>query len=109
VSVSAAFDKYGDDVSGVRDSGFAEQIPELQSSSANPEPGIPNPAKYGLASIEADLANFVTNFVLGRLTTTLAAYFVLRAILDTASGGHPLPVLTPEARGRILQRRRVSK
>jgi len=48
-----------------------------------------------LASIEADLANFVTNFVLGRLATTLAAYFVLRAILDTASGGHPLPsVLT---------------
>jgi hypothetical protein len=44
-----------------------------------------------LASIETDMANFVTNFVLGRLATTLAAYFVLRAILDTASGGHPLP------------------
>jgi len=44
-----------------------------------------------LASIEADLSNFVTNFVLARLATTLAAYFVLRAILDTASGGHPLP------------------
>jgi len=27
----------------------------------------------------------------GRMVTTLAAYFVLRAILDTASGGHPLP------------------
>ena len=33
----------------------------------------------------------MTNFVVGRLVTTLAAYFVLRAILDTASGGHPLP------------------
>jgi len=44
-----------------------------------------------LASFESDAANFVTNFVEGRLATTLAAYFVLRAILDTASGGNPLP------------------
>jgi hypothetical protein len=48
-----------------------------------------------LASIQTDVANFVTNFVVGRVATTLAAYFVLRAILDTAAGGHPLPsVLT---------------
>ena len=33
----------------------------------------------------------MTNFVVGRLVPTLAAYFVLRAILDAASGGHPLP------------------
>lgn len=44
-----------------------------------------------LASFETDVSNFVTNFIVGRIATTLAAYFVLRAILDTASGGHPLP------------------
>ena len=44
-----------------------------------------------LSSFQSDVSNFVTNFVVGRMVTTLAAYFVLRAILDTASGGHPLP------------------
>ena len=44
-----------------------------------------------LSSFQSDVSSFVTNFVVGRLVTTLAAYFVLRAILDTASGGHPLP------------------
>ncbi len=44
-----------------------------------------------LSSFQSDVSNFVTNFVAGRIVTTLAAYFVLRAILDTASGGHPLP------------------
>jgi len=44
-----------------------------------------------LASFETDVSDFVTNFIVGRLATTLAAYFVLRAILDSASGGHPLP------------------
>lgn len=44
-----------------------------------------------LGSFESDVSGFVTDFVVGRLMTTLAAYFVLRAILDTASGGHPLP------------------
>ena len=44
-----------------------------------------------LSSFQSDVSNFVTNFVVGRIVTTLAAYFVLRAILDTASGGHPLP------------------
>lgn len=44
-----------------------------------------------LANIQSDIASFVTNFVVGRLVPTLAAYFVLRAILDAASGGHPLP------------------
>ena len=33
----------------------------------------------------------MTNFILARLVPTGAAYFVLCAILDTASGGHPLP------------------
>lgn len=44
-----------------------------------------------LASFQSDVSGFVTYFVVGRMVTTLAAYFVLRAILDTASGGHPLP------------------
>ena len=59
--------------------------------------GVPVPLPGGaiatgwLASFQADLAQFVTNFVLGRLVPTLAAFFVLRAILDAASGQHPLP------------------
>jgi len=44
-----------------------------------------------LASFQSDVASFVTGFIVGRLVPTCAAYFVLRAILDTASGGHPLP------------------
>lgn len=48
-------------------------------------------ASTWLNSFQSSIASFVTNFVVGRLGTTLAAYFVLRAILDTASGGHPLP------------------
>src|SRR5262244_946099 len=44
-----------------------------------------------LANIQTDVANFVSNFVVGRIVPTLAAFFVLRAILDTASGEHPLP------------------
>jgi hypothetical protein len=44
-----------------------------------------------LSSFQSNVSNFVSSFVVGRLGTTLAAYFVLRAILDTACGGHPLP------------------
>jgi hypothetical protein len=44
-----------------------------------------------LASFESDVSNFVTGFIAGRMITTLAAFFVLRAILDAASGEHPLP------------------
>ena len=43
-----------------------------------------------LANIQADVATFVTNFVVGRIVPTLAAFFVLRAILDTAAGENPL-------------------
>jgi hypothetical protein len=53
-----------------------------------PAGGISTP---WLANFEADVANFVSNFVVARLVPTFAAFFVLRAILDTASGGHPLP------------------
>lgn len=44
-----------------------------------------------LASVQSDIASFVTKFVVGRIVPTLAAFFVLRAILDTASGEQPLP------------------
>lgn len=44
-----------------------------------------------LSSFESDVSSFVTTFVVGRLVTILAAFFVLRAILDAASGQHPLP------------------
>ena len=59
--------------------------------------GVPVPLPNGgiatgwLASLQADVAQFVTNFVVQRLVPTLAAFFVLRAILDAASGQHPLP------------------
>ncbi len=59
--------------------------------------GVSVPALAGgigtswLSSFQSDVSNFVSNFVIGRLATTLAAYFVLRSILDTASGGNPLP------------------
>src|SRR5205807_2898627 len=59
--------------------------------------GVRSPVSVGgigsslIASFESDVSRFDTNFVAGRMITTLAAFFVLRAILDTASGGHPLP------------------
>ena len=59
--------------------------------------GIPVPLPGGgiatgwLASLQGDLAQFITSLVMQRLVPTLAAFFVLRAILDAASGQHPLP------------------
>ena len=44
-----------------------------------------------LNSFQSDVSDFVSNLVVGRLATTLAAYFVLRSVLDAASGGNPLP------------------
>ena len=44
-----------------------------------------------LANIQSDITSFVAKFIVGRIAPTLAAFFVLRAILDTASGDHPLP------------------
>ena len=44
-----------------------------------------------LANFESDVSQFVTDFVVQRLVPTLAAFFVLRAVLDAASGQHPLP------------------
>lgn len=44
-----------------------------------------------IANLQADVANFVQNFVVNRLATSLAAFYVLRAILETVEGGQPLP------------------
>ena len=54
--------------------------------------GVPVPVPSGgiatgwLANFQTDLAQFVTSFVVQRLVPTLAAFFVLRAILDAAAG-----------------------
>ena len=57
---------------------------------------VPLPSHGGiatgwLANFQADVAQFVTNFVVQRMVPTLAAFFVLRAVLDAASGQSPLP------------------
>jgi len=62
-----------------------------------PSFGVPAPLPGGgvgtgwMANLQTDVANFVQNFVMNRLALTFAAFFVLRAILDTVQGGHPLP------------------
>jgi len=52
--------------------------------------GVPLPGgginSQWLASFQADMTSFINNFVLAKLVTTLAAYYVLRAILDGAAG-----------------------
>jgi hypothetical protein len=59
--------------------------------------GLPMPPVGGaigtvwLATFQTSVTTFVSDFVVGRLTLTLAAFFVLRAVLDTVQGSHPLP------------------
>jgi len=57
--------------------------------------GVPLPgggiSTSWLQSFQSDVGNFVSNFVVARLATTVAAFFVLRAILDCAEGASPLP------------------
>src|SRR5205814_330066 len=43
-----------------------------------------------LAGIQNDVSTFVNDFVIGRLTVLLAAYFIVRAVFDGAQGGSPL-------------------
>jgi len=43
---------------------------------------------FGVPASLPSGANFVQNFVVARLATSLAAFLVLRAILDTVQGGH---------------------
>ena len=46
-----------------------------------------------LANIQQGVATFVNSFVVARIAPVVAAYFVIRAVLDTASGAGPLPSL----------------
>lgn len=46
-----------------------------------------------LANIQQGISTFVTSFVVARIAPVAAAYFVVRAVLDTASGAGPLPSL----------------
>jgi hypothetical protein len=43
-----------------------------------------------MAAFAADVTNFVTTFVVNRLAPVLAAFFVLRVVLDVADGSSPL-------------------
>ncbi len=43
-----------------------------------------------MASVVSDVTAFVTNFVVNRLAPVLAAFFVLRAVLDIADGSNAL-------------------
>jgi hypothetical protein len=63
--------------------------------------GLPVPATAGavgtswLASLQTSVSTFIGDFIIDRLTIVLAAFFVVRAVLDATHGGHPLPsVLT---------------
>jgi hypothetical protein len=56
-------------------------------------PSNPSISTPWLASIQTDLSTFVTNFVVGRLTTALAAFFLLHALLDLIQGGNPLAAI----------------
>jgi hypothetical protein len=59
--------------------------------------GLPTPTSGGgigtswLAGFRDDVTTFINTFVIGRLAVTIAAYFVVRAIIDAGHGNHPLP------------------
>ena len=44
-----------------------------------------------LANIQQGVSTFVSSFVVARIAPVAAAYFIVRAVLDTASGAGPLP------------------
>ena len=58
--------------------------------------GLPVPSTAGgigtswLAGLGSDVSTFVNSFIIGRLTVVVAAYFVVRAVLDAAHGNPPL-------------------
>jgi hypothetical protein len=53
-----------------------------------PGPAVGTP---WLANIQQGISTFVSSFVVARIAPVAAAYFVVRAVLDTASGTGPLP------------------
>lgn len=46
-----------------------------------------------LANIQQGVSTFVSSFIVARIAPVAAAYFVVRAVLDTASGSGPVPSL----------------
>ena len=58
--------------------------------------GLPVPSTAGaigtgwLAGMGSDVSTFINSFIIGRLTIVVAAYFVVRAVLDAAHGNQPL-------------------
>jgi hypothetical protein len=58
--------------------------------------GLPVPLSVGaigttwLEGIRTDVATFISSFIVNRLTVVLAAYFVVRAVLDATKRGNPL-------------------
>ena len=58
--------------------------------------GLPVPSTPGaigtswLTGIRDSVSTFINSFVIGRLTIVLAAFFVVRAVLDAVHGNHPL-------------------
>lgn len=62
-------------------------FPSLGVTAPLPAGGISTP---WIASFSSDVHTFVTSFVMGKLVTVLAAYMVLRAIIDAAQGQSPL-------------------
>ena len=59
--------------------------------------GLPVPVAGGaigtgwLSGIQIDVSTFVSDFLIGRVTIVLAAFFVLRSLLDWVHGTSPLP------------------
>src|SRR5881409_1172708 len=58
--------------------------------------GLPIPPTAGairtdwLDGIRGDVSVFINSFIISRLTIVLAAYFIVRAVLDATQGEHPL-------------------
>src|SRR5437867_9280359 len=58
--------------------------------------GLPVPLNAGaigttwLEGIRSDVSTFISSFIAGRLTIVVAAYFIVRAVLDATNGGNPL-------------------
>jgi hypothetical protein len=67
---------------------FAAQGIRLPPQSA----GVSSP---WLAAMENSFRSFVSDFIVARLVPVLAAFLVLKAVLDTAQGKHPLASIVP--------------
>ncbi len=58
--------------------------------------GLPVPLSSGaiatgwLEGIRGDVVTFINSFIIGRITIVLAAFFVVRAVLDATQGRHPI-------------------